>query len=167
MNRLHHYLLVVAFLFMGAAMHGQDKPAASTAETIEQYRALIKETMEKSKLVGVGAALVFGDGQVWKEGFGFADKEQKIPYTSQTTQPIGSGPTLAMVVCAGSSKAGAATRNAASSHSLWPQESQPRIPTTAIIARQPRAMRFARAGGSSLRQSSQTALGASNSIGTT
>lgn len=90
MNRLHHYLLVVTFLFMGATAHGQDKPAASSAETIEQYRVLIKETMEKNKLVGVGAALVFGDGQVWKEGFGFADKEQKIPYTSQTTQPIGS-----------------------------------------------------------------------------
>jgi CubicO group peptidase (beta-lactamase class C family) len=90
LKQLKHYLLVFTFLFVGATVHGQDNPVASSSETIEQYRALIKETMEKNKLVGVGAALVFGDGQVWKEGFGYADKEQKIPYTSQTTQPIGS-----------------------------------------------------------------------------
>jgi CubicO group peptidase (beta-lactamase class C family) len=90
MKQLLHILLVMLFLFIGAAAHGQDKPAASPAETIEQYRALIKETMGKNKLVGVGAALVFGDGQVWKESFGYADKEQKIPYTTRTTQPIGS-----------------------------------------------------------------------------
>jgi CubicO group peptidase (beta-lactamase class C family) len=90
MKQIQHFLLVFTFLFIGANAHGQDKPAATPAETIEQYRVLIKETMEKNKLVGVGAALVFGDGQVWKEGFGYADKERKIHYTSQTTQPIGS-----------------------------------------------------------------------------
>lgn len=90
MKQLLHYLLVFTFLFIGAAVHGQDKPAASPAETIEQYKALIKETMEKTKLVGVGAALILGDSLVWKEGFGYADKKQEIPYTTRTTQPIGS-----------------------------------------------------------------------------
>jgi CubicO group peptidase (beta-lactamase class C family) len=90
MKQFLHILLAMIFLLVGPLVQGQDKPATSSAETIEQYRVLIKETMEKNKLVGVGAALVFEDGRVWKEGFGYADKERKIPYTSQTTQPIGS-----------------------------------------------------------------------------
>ncbi len=90
MKQFLHILFAMIFLLVGPIVQGQDKPATSPAETIEQYRVLIKETMEKNKLVGVGAALVFGDERVWKEGFGYADKERKIPYTSQTTQPIGS-----------------------------------------------------------------------------
>jgi len=90
MKRVPNGLLIIFCLFFIAAVAEQDKPASSPTETIKQCRALIKETMQKSHLVGVGAALILGDSVVWKEGFGYADKENKIPFTTQSNVCIGS-----------------------------------------------------------------------------
>ena len=58
--------------------------------TVEHYRSLIRDVMDKQKIAGVGAALIQDGAVVWKEGFGYADQEGRVPYTPQTTQPIGS-----------------------------------------------------------------------------
>ena len=62
----------------------------SDNKLIEEYKAFIKEKMQANHLVGVGAALILGDSVVWKQGFGYADKENKIPFTTQTVWRIGS-----------------------------------------------------------------------------
>jgi CubicO group peptidase (beta-lactamase class C family) len=90
MKRFQYGLLVILFLFSSATVKGQNKSIPSPSDSIEQYKTLIKETMHKSHLVGVGAALILGDSVVWKEGFGYADKENKIPFTTQSTLRIGS-----------------------------------------------------------------------------
>ena len=70
----------------------KNNPSAQPPQsaTIEQFRTLIKDKMQKGHLVGVGAALILGDSLVWKEGFGYADKENKIPFTTNTALCIGS-----------------------------------------------------------------------------
>jgi CubicO group peptidase (beta-lactamase class C family) len=90
MKRFQYGLLVIFYLFASATVEGQNKPIPSPSGSFEQYETLIKETMQKSHLVGVGAALILGDSVVWKEGFGYADKENKIPFTTQSTLRVGS-----------------------------------------------------------------------------
>lgn len=90
MKRVRNGWLNIFCLLFSVAGIGQDKPAPPSAETIESCKGLIKDAMQKANLVGVGAALILGDGVVWKEGFGYADKENKTPFTTRSVVRIGS-----------------------------------------------------------------------------
>ncbi len=46
--------------------------------------------INNSKIPGIGVAIVNNEGVVYKTGVGYADVEQKIPYTTETIQNIGS-----------------------------------------------------------------------------
>ncbi len=70
-------------------VHAQESNQLFNSKLIEEYKALIKEKMKSGHFVGVGAALIIGDS-VWKEGFGYADKEKNLPFTTQTALCIGS-----------------------------------------------------------------------------
>ncbi|MFK5983684.1 MAG: serine hydrolase domain-containing protein [Flavobacteriaceae bacterium] len=52
--------------------------------------AELTELAKNSHLVGFSTAIVNKDSIVYSKGFGFADKETKIPYTVYTAQPIAS-----------------------------------------------------------------------------
>lgn len=71
------------------SIYGQENKS-SYSQLIEDYKAFIQRKMESDKIVGVSAALILGDSITWKEGFGYADKENKIPMTTQTNVSIGS-----------------------------------------------------------------------------
>lgn len=64
---------------------------ASESETLPMgaYRALIRDHMKSHSLVGVGIAVIWDDS-VWKEGFGYADKENMRAFSPQSTLKIGS-----------------------------------------------------------------------------
>jgi len=64
--------------------------AQKDTQLIEAYKTLINEKMKSQHLIGVGAALILGDSIVWKEGFGYADKENEVPFTTNTAMAIGS-----------------------------------------------------------------------------
>lgn len=82
-------MLLLTVLSIGVINAQENKPKSNSA-IIDEFKTLIKEKMEKGHFVGVGAALILGDSVVWKEGFGYADKENKIPFTTQTALCIGS-----------------------------------------------------------------------------
>lgn len=84
-------LLFLAIIFMSTMplVHAQKSNQSINSKLIEEYKTLIREKMQTGHLVGVGAALILGD-TVWKEGFGYADKENKIVFTTQTALRIGS-----------------------------------------------------------------------------
>lgn len=90
MRKIRNYLLTLIVLLNVLHVDVTSQTAHSPAKIIEQYKMLIKEHMKKSRLVGVGAALILGDSVVWKQGFGYEDKEKNIPFTTQSTQSIGS-----------------------------------------------------------------------------
>jgi CubicO group peptidase (beta-lactamase class C family) len=71
------------------SVYGQENES-SYSKLIEDYRAFIRQKMESDKIVGVSAALILGDSITWKEGFGYADKENKTPMTTRTNISVGS-----------------------------------------------------------------------------
>lgn len=73
-----------------AGVQAQDIRTSGSAAIVDSFKTLIKEKMQSAHLVGVGAALVINDSVVWKEGFGYADKENRIPFTTSTAMVIGS-----------------------------------------------------------------------------
>ncbi len=90
MNKLK-LITFLTFIFISgiSLINAQKNSQSGNAQLIEEYKTLIKEKMQTGHLVGVGAALILGD-TVWKEGFGYADKENKIPFTTNTALCIGS-----------------------------------------------------------------------------
>ncbi|NOU45527.1 MAG: beta-lactamase family protein [Bacteroidales bacterium] len=87
-QKLFPFLTIILMSTM-SLLHAQESNQLINSKLIEEYKTLIREKMQTGHLVGVGAALILGDS-VWKEGFGFADKENKIPFTTQTALNIGS-----------------------------------------------------------------------------
>jgi len=104
MNRFSRTYLTVILMLAGTVVAGsgkpvpsqaeairqKEKPAPSQKETIESYETLVQRIMRENMIAGAGAALILDDRVVWKKGFGFSDRENKIPYTTRTAQPIGS-----------------------------------------------------------------------------
>ena len=58
--------------------------------TKEKTTALIQQGLEKNETVGLSLALVSDDEIVWKQGFGYADKENQVPATAETVYMLGS-----------------------------------------------------------------------------
>lgn len=50
----------------------------------------LSKILTNSQLPGFGVSIVNKEGIVYQKGFGYADKEKKIPYTKNTVQPIAS-----------------------------------------------------------------------------
>lgn len=82
-------LLTIILMSTMSLAHAQESNQSINSKLIEEYKTLIMEKMQTGHLVGVGAAIIIGDS-VWKEGFGYADKENKIPFTTNTALCIGS-----------------------------------------------------------------------------
>ena len=60
---------------------------ASVQKYLTEY---INQEMKRDKVVGLSIGLIDDQQLVWAQGFGYADKEQGIPATSQTIYRIGS-----------------------------------------------------------------------------
>lgn len=50
----------------------------------------IEKRMNESGLIGVGAAIIVNQKLVWSKGYGYADKDNKIPFSTHTIMNIGS-----------------------------------------------------------------------------
>ncbi|MFT4202577.1 MAG: serine hydrolase [Chitinophagaceae bacterium] len=56
-------------------------------DSIDTY---IKKTMNETGIVGIGAAIIINKKVVWENGYGYANKEYKIPFTTKTIMNIAS-----------------------------------------------------------------------------
>ena len=63
---------------------------SNAQNTIEFHEQRIKELIDSSGIVGVGAAVIVDKEMVWSGGYGYADKENKIPFTASTIMNIAS-----------------------------------------------------------------------------
>ncbi|MEW5734465.1 MAG: serine hydrolase domain-containing protein [Thermodesulfobacteriota bacterium] len=59
--------------------------------TIRQTTAFINQEMARNNLVGLSIALVSDGRLVWAQGFGWADKENRVKATAETLYMLGSG----------------------------------------------------------------------------
>jgi CubicO group peptidase (beta-lactamase class C family) len=66
---------------------GQVKNKVSIKNSID---SIIEKTMAQTGIVGIGAAIIIDKKIVWTKGYGYADKENKKPFTTKTIMNIGS-----------------------------------------------------------------------------
>ncbi|RWU08522.1 serine hydrolase domain-containing protein [Pedobacter chitinilyticus] len=79
-------LLFFALITTGAVAQ-QPIDQANFVKTSEQY---FNAKMASDHIVGLSAAIILDGKVVWKQGFGYADRERKIAMTPQTVVNIGS-----------------------------------------------------------------------------
>jgi len=86
--------LVLIFFFLittGYSLEAKSQEASKTVEnTSDSIDRFIQKKMEESGMVGLAAAIIINKKLVWIKGFGFADLENRIPFTHNTIMNIGS-----------------------------------------------------------------------------
>ena len=90
MKQIQAFLFIFILLLFTIVANGQNDNTFSKSKLIEDYKSFVTNRMQKDSLIGVGIALIIDDSVIWKEGFGYADKENHIPFTTKTTLCIGS-----------------------------------------------------------------------------
>ena len=83
--------IIMVLLAYACSSSSSDSHSESFLTTIANTTAYIKSEMEQHKSVGLSIALVSGDKVVWSQGFGWANKENKIAATADTVYMLGSG----------------------------------------------------------------------------
>ena len=64
--------------------------ATVTSETKISIDSFIEQKMKETGIVGLGASIIIDKKFVWAKGYGYADKENKKPFTISTIMNIGS-----------------------------------------------------------------------------
>ncbi len=80
--------LIIAF-FMTVISISQNT-YSQNLDTKISIDSIIEETMSKTGIVGIGAAIIIDKELVWTKGYGYADKETKRPFTPSTIMNIAS-----------------------------------------------------------------------------
>jgi CubicO group peptidase (beta-lactamase class C family) len=81
-------------LLLAIVTYSQESVAQLAKQSIHDIMNPIDTFMEKrmkeSGMVGIGAAIIINNEVVWSKGFGYADRENKLPFTVNTIMNIGS-----------------------------------------------------------------------------
>lgn len=83
------FMRLIAIALMIVAMC--PSPVAASAETAQHAldRVVLKQ-MKKVGIVGLAAAIIVNKKVVWRQGYGFADKQRALPFTPDTIMNVGS-----------------------------------------------------------------------------
>ncbi|HEX6845907.1 MAG TPA: serine hydrolase domain-containing protein [Chitinophagaceae bacterium] len=82
---------LIAFLLLAVLITYSQKSNAQSGIVNEKYLdSVIAYQMRSGGLIGIGAAVIVDKEVVWTRGYGYADKENKIPYTINTVMNAGS-----------------------------------------------------------------------------
>ncbi len=73
----------------GARTYGQSTQNVSARPQIS-IDSIIRKRMSDAQLVGLGAAIIVDKKLVWSKGYGYADRENKLPFTTSTVMNIAS-----------------------------------------------------------------------------
>jgi len=87
-NRTFTILLILFMIFPITGINALNN--SNYSELIKESEDLIKRKMESDNIIGVSAAIIINDSVIWKKGFGYADKENKIPMSENTVVNIAS-----------------------------------------------------------------------------
>jgi CubicO group peptidase (beta-lactamase class C family) len=81
--------VVATLLLAGQSVAGYPAPP-STARASSAIDSLVEQRMNEVGIVGLGAAIIVNKKLVWMKGYGFADKQNAVPFTPNTIMNIGS-----------------------------------------------------------------------------
>lgn len=89
------WIVAVALLgLLTASLRAQSVPAGNSAskekEQLTRFASEVEELRVVSQIPGLSAAVVQNGRLIWSQGFGFADRENRIPATPDTAYPIAS-----------------------------------------------------------------------------
>ena len=91
------FIVLLSCLFFQSACTSASPPVQSTMPARGDYSLmrkeiskLIKKKMKKNDVVGLSIAVVDGQKIVWTDGFGWADKKNKVKATPETVYRVGS-----------------------------------------------------------------------------
>ena len=82
--------LAAALLCVAGPAMAAGTPARQSVADNEALDRRIEAHLEKSGLVGAGAAIIIDRELVWLKGYGFADQQAGVPFTPQTVMNIAS-----------------------------------------------------------------------------
>lgn len=77
-------------LFLTTIIFYHNIIAQVTNNTKTSIDSIIQAKMHETGIVGIGASLIIDKKVVWTNGYGYADKENKIPFTPSTIMNIAS-----------------------------------------------------------------------------
>ena len=84
------FVLTILIVFSGCKGGDDSDGAVDFNSTKKKTSAFINKVMEENNLPGMSIALVNGNDVVWTEGFGYADRENKVPARADTVYMLGS-----------------------------------------------------------------------------
>ncbi len=87
-NQLHPLLLILLIVSQTISIKAQN--SINYSELNKECEDFIIKSMESNNIVGVSAAIIINDTVIWKNGFGYADIEEKVPMTVNTIVNIAS-----------------------------------------------------------------------------
>src|SRR5262249_15505250 len=98
--RLQHALSLAAAIALTSSI-----VVAQQQESVEVrlkgFASYMDQVMKDWNAPGIGIGIVMGDKLVFAKGYGFRDYGKKLPYTTNTTQPIASNSKLFTAVAVG------------------------------------------------------------------
>ena len=76
----HSVLIALGGLALGQAAHAQStcEPARAAAD-FSLTRQIIRDGMARDSVPGLAISVVCGDSILWAEGFGWANREKRVP----------------------------------------------------------------------------------------
>ena len=86
-NNLFTLLSILYLIFLTINSRAQDNNYFSL---IKESEDIITQKLESDNIIGVSAAIIIDGSVIWQNGFGYADKEHKVPMTVNTVVNIAS-----------------------------------------------------------------------------
>lgn len=83
--------IITLFMYLLIVTHSYGQQANQVPEKSKiSIDSIILKRMDDAQLVGLGAAIIIDKKLVWSKGYGYADRENKIPFTTSTVMNIAS-----------------------------------------------------------------------------
>jgi len=83
-------IATIAMILLSGHVAAGDQARPSSDSPSRAIDIVVEQKMKEVGMVGLGAALIVNKTVVWTKGYGFADKEHLVPFTSNTIMNIGS-----------------------------------------------------------------------------
>jgi len=81
--------ILLLFSSLGTPIYGQQRQQTPT-KFQSSIDSMVQKKMKDASLVGVGAAIIINKKLAWSKGYGYADRENKVPFTTATVMNIAS-----------------------------------------------------------------------------
>lgn len=84
------YTFILTLTIFAASHEAPGQPTQTSANSAIAIDKFIEQKMAESGIVGIGAAVIVDKKLLWAKGFGYADKENRKPFTVDTVMNVGS-----------------------------------------------------------------------------